>query len=177
MTKYLRFHDFAIDIWISVVWKKGRQGRRRWWLQNDACTVPGFDYRISSLAISTLHAKRGKEGTIDLKFLLSITFFPFPPPFPRLVHALYFQLTFLVTHSWTITRALFLQWKIEKSKLPFKNQRNIDYKYPLGQFQANFRTAKANRLITISISSLNFSLPPGLQKKKKIVPSKKKNNK
>lgn len=80
MTKYLRFHDFAIDIWISVVWKKGRQGRRRWWLQNDACTVPGFDYRISSLAISTLHAKRGKEGTIDLKFLLSITFFPFPPP-------------------------------------------------------------------------------------------------
>lgn len=24
--------------------------------------------------------KRGKEGTIDLKFLLSITFFPFPPP-------------------------------------------------------------------------------------------------
>lgn len=177
MTKYLRFHDFAIDIWISVVWKKGRQGRRRWWLQNDACTVPGFDYRISSLAISTLHAKRGKEGTIDLKFLLSITFFPFPPPFPRLVHALYFQLTFLVTHSWTITRTLFLQWKIEKSKLPFKNQRNIDYKYPLGQFQANFRTANANRLITISISSLNFSLPPGLQKKKKIVPSKKKNNK
>lgn len=177
MTKYLRFHDFAIDIWISVVWKKGRQGRRRWWLQNDACTVPGFDYRISSLAISTLHAKRGKEGTIDLKFLLSITFFPFPPPFPRLAHALYFQLTFLVTHSWTITRTLFLQWKIEKLKLPFKNQRNIDYKYPLGQFQANFRTAKANRLITISISSLNFSLPPGLQKKKKIVPSKKKNNK
>lgn len=177
MTKYLRFHDFAIDIWISVVWKKGRQGRRRWWLQNDACTVPGFDYRISSLAISTLHAKRGKERTIDLKFLLSITFFPFPPPFPRLVHALYFQLTFLVTHSWTITRTLFLQWKIEKSKLPFKNQRNIDYKYPLGQFQANFRSAKANRLITISISSLNFSLPPGLQKKKKIVPSKKKNNK
>lgn len=57
--------------------KKDRQGRRRWWLQNDACTVPGFDYRISSPAISTLHAEREKEGTIDLKFLLSITFLSF----------------------------------------------------------------------------------------------------
>lgn len=177
MTKYLRFHDFAIDIWISVVWKKGRQGRRRWWLQNDACTVPGFDYRISSLAISTLHAKRGKEGTIDLKFLLSITFFPFLPPFPRLVHALYFQLTFLVTHSWTITRTLFLQWKIEKSKLPFKNQRNIDYQVSTWLIPSEFQNCKGESINNNFNFFAKFFPPPGLQKKKKIVPSKKKNNK
>lgn len=113
--------------------KKDRQGRRRWWLQNDACTVPGFDYRISSLAISTLHAKREKEGgTIDLKFLLSITilfflfFFPFIPPFSPSCSWSLFSTNFSVTHSSTITCKLFLQWKIEKSKL-LKNRKNIDY--------------------------------------------------
>lgn len=70
-------------------------------------------------------------------------FFPFPPPFPRLVHALYFQLTFLVTHSWTITRTLFLQWKIEKSKLPFKNQRNIDYQVSTWLIPSEFQNCES----------------------------------
>lgn len=64
------FHDFGIDIWISVVSKKKRKKTGKVG-EGDDCKMtlarlPGFDYRISSLAISTLHAKRGKEGTIDI---------------------------------------------------------------------------------------------------------------
>lgn len=65
------FHDFGIDIWISVVSKKKKKKKTGKVDEGDDCKMtlawlPGFDYRISLLAISTLHAKRGKEGTIDI---------------------------------------------------------------------------------------------------------------
>lgn len=114
--------------------------------------------------------KRGKEGTIDLKFLLSITFFPFPPPFPRLVHALYFQLTFLVTHSWTITRTLFLQWKIEKSKLPFKNQRNIDYQVSTWLIPSEFQNCEGESINNNFNFFAQFFPPPWFTKEEENCP-------
>lgn len=131
------FHDFGIDIWISVVSKKkkkkDRQGRRRWWLQNDACTVARV--RLSNQLARDLDLAcetRKRRDDRYLKFLLSVfTLFLSPSsPSPHLIHGLYFQLiSFSVTHSSTITCILFLRSKNRREIeiKSFKNQRNIDF--------------------------------------------------
>lgn len=129
------FHDFGIDIWISVVSKKkkkkDRQGRRRWWLQNDACTVARV--RLSNQLARDLDLAcetRKRRDDRYLKFLLSVFTLFLSPFIHRLIHGLYFQLiSFSVTHSSTITCILFLRSKNRREIeiKSFKNQRNIDF--------------------------------------------------
>lgn len=106
----------------------------------------------------------------DDRFKISSIHYFFPPPFPRLVHALYFQLTFLVTHSWTITRTLFLQWKIEKSKLPFKNQRNIDYQVSTWSIPSEFQICKRESINNNFNFFAQFFPPPWFTKEEENCP-------